>query len=92
MEKETANNGCFQIFQRQIQRQQQISLMKYKWPTLEGRLNQPLTSRLEALKQLKACGGVTLSPWAEKELERLLKKEEAKKLKDEKSKRNSKGN
>lgn len=66
--------------------------MKYKWPTLEGRLNQPLTSRLEALKQLKACPGVSLSEYAEKELERLLKKEEAKKLKDEKSKRNSKGN
>lgn len=59
--------------------------MKSKWPTLEGRLNQPLTTRLEALKQLKACGGVTLSPWAEKELEKLLKKEE-----NEKSKRNSK--
>jgi hypothetical protein len=26
---------------------------KQKWPTLEGRLNQPLTTELEALEQLE---------------------------------------
>lgn len=51
-----------------------------EWPTLKGRLNQPITSRLQALKQLKASG-VSLSPWAEKELARLLKKENEKKNK-----------
>lgn len=45
--------------------------MKRKWPTLEGRLNQPLMSRGEALKQMKANGDV-LTPLAEKELEEYL--------------------
>lgn len=44
-----------------------------RWPTLEGRLNQPLTSRGEALEQMKANGDI-LTPWAEKELQRWLKK------------------
>jgi hypothetical protein len=42
---------------------------KRKWPTLEGRLNQPLTSRGEALQQMKANGDI-LTPWAERELEK----------------------
>lgn len=40
-----------------------------KWPTLEGRLNHPLTSRVEALEQMKANGDV-LSPLAEAYLEK----------------------
>lgn len=46
--------------------------MKQKWPTLKGRLSQPITSRREALTQLKE-GGNILTPWAEKELEKLNK-------------------
>jgi len=30
--------------------------MKQKWPTLEGRLNHPLTSTCEAVKQMKNNG------------------------------------
>ena len=45
--------------------------MKYKWPTLEGRLNQPLTSRGEALLQMKRNGDI-LTPWAQKELDKYL--------------------
>jgi len=45
--------------------------MKSKWPTLEGRLNQPLTTRREALIQLKQV--LPLSEKAEKELEKLNK-------------------
>lgn len=59
-----------------------------KWPTLEGRLNQPLTSRGEALRQMKANGDI-LSPLAERYLEK-FEKEELKKI--ENSKRNSKRN
>jgi len=44
-----------------------------KWPTLEGRLNHPLTSRGEGLKQMKANGDI-LTPLAEKELEKYLSK------------------
>lgn len=40
---------------------------KRPWPTLEGRLSQPLTSRGDALKQMKNNGDI-LSPMAEKEL------------------------
>jgi hypothetical protein len=29
-----------------------------KWPTLEGRLNQPLTSTEEAIKQMEANGDI----------------------------------
>ena len=43
--------------------------LKRKWPTLEGRLNHPLTSRGEALRQMKNNGDI-LTPWAEKELEK----------------------
>jgi hypothetical protein len=43
--------------------------MKRKWPTLEGRLNHPLTSRGEALRQMKNNGDV-LSLAAEKDLEK----------------------
>jgi hypothetical protein len=48
--------------------------MKSKWPTLEGRLNNPLSSRKEALLQLKQ-NGMILSKSAQKELDRLLKKD-----------------
>jgi hypothetical protein len=47
-----------------------ISMGKIVWPTLEGRLKQPLTSRGEAVAQMKRIGGVTLSPLAEKILEK----------------------
>jgi hypothetical protein len=42
------------------------------WPTLEGRLKNKLTSRCEALKQLKESG-MTLSESAEKELKKCKK-------------------
>lgn len=45
---------------------------KIKWPTLEGRLNQPLTTELEALEQLETM--VPLSDYAKKKLARLRKK------------------
>ena len=51
---------------------------KWQWPTLEGRLNQPFASRGEALLQMRNNGDI-LSPWAEKELERWLKKNDNKK-------------
>ena len=50
--------------------------LKRKWPTLEGRLSQPLTSRGEALRQMKDNGDI-LTPLAEKCLakyERRLRK------------------
>jgi hypothetical protein len=53
-----------------------------QWPTLEGRLNQPLTSELQALEQFERChleaGGPELSEHAKKRLERLRKKEQKK--------------
>lgn len=42
------------------------------WPTIEGRLKNKLTSRCEALKQLKDSGMV-LSESAEKELKKCKK-------------------
>ena len=39
-------------------------------PTLQGRLNNPLTSELEALEQL--AQSVELTPYAKKRLERLI--------------------
>ena len=48
-----------------------------RWPTLEGRLSQPLTSRCEALKQMKANGDI-LSPLAERYLQKCLEKEKKK--------------
>lgn len=45
--------------------------MKYKWPTLEGRLKQSLTTRKEALIQLKKSG-LPLSKSAQKELDKYL--------------------
>lgn len=48
-----------------------------KWPTLEGRLNQPLTSRGEALRQMKANGDI-LTPWAQRELDKFEEKERRK--------------
>jgi hypothetical protein len=48
-----------------------------KLPTLEGRLNQPLTSRVEALLQMKNNGDI-LTPLAEKYLEKWLKEKSKK--------------
>lgn len=45
------------------------------WPTLAGRLNQPLTSRREALEQLSRCPGVEMSDSARKELEQMRAKD-----------------
>lgn len=42
---------------------------KRPWPTLEGRLSHPLTSRGEALRQMKDNGDI-LTPLAEKYLEK----------------------
>ena len=50
--------------------------MKPKWPTLEGRLNHPLTTEKEALLQLKQIGGVTFSEKALKKLEKYIKEDE----------------
>lgn len=50
-----------------------LNLLTRKWPTLEGRLNHPLTSRGEGLKQMKENGDI-LTPLAEKELEKYLSK------------------
>ena len=43
---------------------------KLKWPTLEGRLKQPLTCEKQALKQLKQSG-LPLSDYGEKLLKKL---------------------
>lgn len=41
---------------------------KQRWPTLKGRLSQPLTSHVEAIKQLKTM--IEISPLAQKILDR----------------------
>jgi hypothetical protein len=46
-------------------------MKKDKWPILKDRLNNKLTSRGEALKQMKENGDV-LTPIAEKELNKYL--------------------
>jgi len=46
--------------------------MKRKWPTLEGRLNQPLTSTKDALLQLQTM--IPLSEYGLKILKKLTKK------------------
>jgi hypothetical protein len=43
--------------------------MSDKWPTLEGRLNQPLTSELDALEQLQK--NVPLSEYGKTRLKKL---------------------
>ena len=48
--------------------QRRTTIMKRTWPTLKGRLNHPLTSRVEALKQLQIT--MPLSPSAQRELKR----------------------
>ncbi len=60
--------------------------MKYKWPTLEGRLNQPIVSRGEALRQMKANGDI-LTPWAEKELQKYEEAQRTKQRRIEKAKK-----
>jgi hypothetical protein len=57
---------------------------KCKWPTLEGRLNQPLTSEKEALLQLYKIGGCELSEAALKRVEKYL--EEDKQLQETRKK------
>jgi len=49
---------------------------KCKWPTLEGRLNQPLTSKKEALLQMYRIGGVTMSEAALRKVEKYLEEDE----------------
>ncbi len=49
--------------------------LKRQWPTLEGRLNQPLTSRREALEQMQRNGDI-LSEWAIRYLERCIENDE----------------
>ena len=46
---------------------------KPKWPTLEGRLNHPLTDELTALQQLENV--LELNEFAKKKLEKLQKNE-----------------
>ena len=65
---------------KQLTRQQKINLINKEpknWPTLVGRLMQPLTSRGEALLQMKNNGDV-LTPLAERHLEKYLKSTDAK--------------
>ena len=47
-----------------------------KWPTLEGRLNQPLTSEEEALEQMERNGDI-LTPYAKKKLEKYRRRKYA---------------
>jgi hypothetical protein len=39
--------------------QRQMIQEKREWPTLEGRLSQPLTSRVEAVRQLQTTMPIT---------------------------------
>ena len=58
-------------------------MKKREWPTLEGRLNQPLTTEKEALLQLYEFykgGGLSMSEAALKKVEKYL--EEDKKLQE----------
>lgn len=50
--------------------------MKQNWPTLEGRLNQPLTTEKEALLQLYRIGGCELSEAALKRVEKYIEEDE----------------
>jgi hypothetical protein len=47
------------------------------WPTLESRLNHPLTDTLTALKQMEANGDI-LTPFAKKLMSRLQAKQDLK--------------
>ena len=52
--------------------------MNSKWPTLEGRLNQPLMSRKEALLQFHEfykMGGLSMSEEALEEVEKYLEED-----------------
>ena len=53
--------------------------MKQKWPTLEGRLEHPLTSKREALEQMKKNGDM-LSEQALEYIEKCLEEDENYKL------------
>ncbi len=48
---------------------------KCRWPTLEGRLNQPLTTEKEALLQMYRIGGVTISDTVLKKVEKYLEED-----------------
>ena len=39
--------------------QRTMTIEKRSWPTLEGRLSQPLTSRVEAVRQLQTTMPIT---------------------------------
>lgn len=47
--------------------------MKYKWPTLEDRLNNPIATELEALEQMASM--VELSEYGKKKLKKLREKQ-----------------
>jgi len=47
--------------------------MKEEWPTLEGRLSNPLTTDEEAILQLESCN-IPLSDWAKKKLAKIKRK------------------
>lgn len=50
--------------------------MKPQWPTLEGRLSQPLTSEKEALIQLQKVSPGIMTEYALKKLEKYLEQDE----------------
>jgi hypothetical protein len=47
--------------------QRQLTKEQKSWPTLQGRLNHPLTSRVEAVRQLQTTTPIT--PVAQKRVE-----------------------
>ena len=49
---------------------------KCQWPTLEGRLNQPLTTEKDALLQMYRIGGVTMSEAAIRRVEKYIEEDE----------------
>ena len=58
-----------------------------RWPTLEGRLSQPLTTEKEALLQLNRIGGCELSEATLRKVEKYLEEDEQLKAVREKVKR-----
>ena len=64
--------GAFGALGDRSIRSRAANFMKYKWPTLEDRLNHPLTTELDALLQLEKT--MILTEYAKKKLERLKKK------------------
>lgn len=77
-------NGTYNIEEQTCKCKYAHHNEKCKWPTLEGRLNQPLTSEKEALLQMYRIGGVTMSEEAIRKVEKYL--EEDKQLQEAKRK------